>query len=143
MGSRPHRCRHCEAIEIAVSAEVRSHYSPTQRQWRYRLNQSVADASSAASAGCHFFARVCNEISRSDTPAEQLLRTQIELELGAGETTGHYVAENSHSLVVIISTAHYSWPAARFTLVSSFSRYLPSIKQGGKWELIIGSYYCR
>ncbi len=116
----PHRCRHCEAVKIAVSDDVRSHYSPTRRQWRHALNHTVAEAASAASYGCLFFLRIWNTIARSETPASQLLRTQIQLELGTGETPGDLVAENSHSLVVKISTDHYSWPAAQFDLVSSY-----------------------
>ena len=122
VGSSPHRCRHCERAEIAVPADVCSSHTSTRRQWRFTLNHTLTEASRAASDGCLFFSWLWNEIQRSDTPEQQLLRTQIQFELGTGETTGALVAESSHSLAVVVATINYSWPAARFDLVSSFGR---------------------
>lgn len=122
VGSSSHRCRHCDTAEIDVPADLRSDYNPTRRQWRCTLNHTVAEVSRAASNGCLFFSMVWNEIQRSGTPDGQLFRTQIQFELGTGETTGAVVAESSHSLAVVVATINYSWPAARFDLVSSFGR---------------------
>jgi len=122
-GSSSHRCLHCNLVQISVNDDIKSHYSQSRRKWQYTVAHTMAEVSEAASDGCPFFAWLWRQISRSQTPSHQLLKTQIQLEFETGETVSHLVAENSHAVSVMVSTKHYSWPAARFDVVSHFSKH--------------------
>jgi len=74
----------------------------------------------AALQRCPLFAWIWNQVTRAQTPPEQLLKTHIQFEFETRGTVGHLITENSYAATLLVSTELYSWPVARFDVASHF-----------------------
>ena len=118
-----HRCQHCERVRVSASEEAKANYFRTRRSWKYQLPHTMDDVSNAASDGCPFFGWVLGQVTRANTPREQLRSLQIQLDLETRRTGSYLFAENTDAVAVLVSTMDYSWPVSRFDVVSHFGTY--------------------
>jgi hypothetical protein len=112
-----HRCQHCTREYI----EMRLLYKTQRRDtWFQKLGQSVGSAVAAAASGCPFFVWVLDQIVKSRTPVEQLLRTSITFKLESSSREGK---SDVSQATVLLDSSHYSWPIGTFTVLSDYSKH--------------------
>jgi hypothetical protein len=115
-----HRCQHCTREHIEMQFLFPSQRRNVRDTWFQRLGHSVGSAIAAAASGCPFFVWVVDQIIKSGTPIEQLLRTSITFKLESSSREGN---QDVSQATVLLESSHYSWPIGTFAVLSDYSKH--------------------
>jgi hypothetical protein len=115
-----HKCRHCTRENIKMQFLYKTQRRDVRDTWFQRLGHSVGSAIAAAASGCPFFMWVVDQIIRSGTPIDQLLRTSITFKLESSSREGN---SDVSQATVLLDSSHYSWPIGTFTVLSDYSKH--------------------